>query len=262
VEASTLVIDPNLIPLLSRPERIGIPSLTFVRDTRDNPIESHKGRMISADAGVSSRVFGSEASFGRVLVQHSAYHSFYKGKYVLAYGQKVGFEPPFGAVGALVPLPERFFAGGGNTLRGFSINQAGPRDHETGFPVGGESMFVNNIELRFPPMLLPFFGNSVSPVLFHDMGNVFAGSTDLFHSLFRITQPNRAGCELVSANSTCSLNYLSHAIGGGLRYKTPIGPVRLDVGYNLNPPTFPIRSESRAITLRRVNFFFSIGQTF
>ena len=262
VDASTLVIDPNLIPLLSRPERIGIPSFTFLRDTRDNPIESHKGRLVTVDAGVSSRVFGSEASFARVLVQHSAYHSFYRGKYVLAYGTKMGFEPPFGAVGALIPLPERFFAGGGNTLRGFSINQAGPRDHETGFPIGGESMFVNNIELRFPPMILPLFGNSVSPVLFHDMGNVFAASSDLFRSLARVTQKNKAECQLVSASSTCSLNYLSHAIGGGLRYKTPIGPVRLDMGYNLNPPTFPIRSESRSLTLRRVNFFFSIGQTF
>jgi outer membrane protein assembly complex protein YaeT len=266
VDASTLVIDPNLIPLLSRPERVGMPSFSFIRDTRDDPINSHKGTYFVFDTGLASKVFGSQASFGRFLAQHSTYHAFgAHGKYVLARSTRIGFEPPFGAPGALIPLPERFFAGGGgagNFLRGFGLNQAGPRDRATGSPLGGESMFVNSMELRLPPLALPYLGRSVSPVLFHDMGNVFAGTGELFPSLFRWTQKDRQQCELLTITATCDLNYLSHAIGGGFRYNTPIGPVRLDFGYNLNPPTFPVRAESRVQTLRRFNFSFSIGQTF
>ncbi len=269
VDASTLAIAPDLIPLLSRPERIGMPGLTFIRDTRDDPIDSHRGRYIAVDTGLSAKAFGSEATFGRVLVQHSTYKAFRQTKpncencYVLAWSTRVGFEPPFGGPGtALVPLPERFFAGGGNSLRAFAINQAGPRDQETGFPLGGESMFINNLELRFPPVELPYFGKSLSPVLFHDMGNVFASTGDLFPSLIRWTQKNRQNCELVSLSATCDFNFMAHAVGGGVRYKTPIGPVRLDVGYNLNPAAFPIRSSSTFDTVRQWNFFFSIGQTF
>jgi outer membrane protein assembly complex protein YaeT len=269
VDATTLVIAPDLIPLLSRPERIGMPSVTFIRDTRDNPIESHKGRYIAVDTGISAQAFGSQASFGRFLAQHSTYKAFRQTKpncencYVLAWSTRLGFEPPFGAPGtALVPLPERFFSGGGNSLRAFAINQAGPRDQETGFPLGGESMFVNNIELRFPPMELPYFGKTLSPVIFHDMGNVFASTGDLFPSLVRWTQKNRSSCQLVSISASCDFNFMAHAIGGGIRYKTPIGPVRLDVGYNLNPALFPTRSYSTFATVRQWNFFFSIGQTF
>jgi outer membrane protein assembly factor BamA len=63
------------------------------------------------------------------------------------------------------------------------------------------------------------------------------------------------------------LDYLSQAIGTGVRYNTPIGPVRLDLGYNLNPPLFRLGDGTadnpyRTQTLRRFNFFFSIGQTF
>jgi outer membrane translocation and assembly module TamA len=63
-------------------------------------------------------------------------------------------------------------------------------------------------------------------------------------------------------NARCEFNYISHAVGAGLRYRTPIGPVRVDFGYNLNPPTFPVRRETRSDTLNRFNFYFSIGQTF
>jgi outer membrane translocation and assembly module TamA len=88
------------------------------------------------------------------------------------------------------------------------------------------------------------------------MGNVFESSSDLFPSLFRWSE--RTEC----SSTTCNFNYTSHAVGGGIRYRTPIGPVRFDVGYNLNPPVFPIGNQNRTEVLHRVNFFFSIGQTF
>ncbi|MGH9651565.1 MAG: BamA/TamA family outer membrane protein, partial [Terriglobales bacterium] len=164
--------------------------------------------------------------------------------------------------GVLIPLPERLFTGGGSSHRGFAINQAGPRDRETGFPVGGQALFLNNVELRLPTVTMPYLRENVGFVLFHDAGNVFESARDLFRGLPRFTQPDRGQCRLLSLTARCDLNYLSHAFGGGLRYQTPIGPVRVDFGYNLNPPTFPIRSEGRSETLRHFNLFFSIGQTF
>ncbi len=263
VRVANLAIDPSLIPLLSRPVRVGIPSFTYIRDTRDDPVDSHKGNYLVFDTGVASHVLGSQANFARFLIQHAEYHRFgYKGRYVLAHSVRLGIAQPWGGPLAIIPLPERFFAGGGNSLRGFAINEAGPRDPETGFQLGGEAMFVNNLELRLPPVPLPFIGKDLSPVIFHDMGNVFASTGDLFPSLFRWSQPNKTQCESLLSTATCNFNYTSHAIGGGIRYRTPIGPVRFDVGYNLNPPTFPIGSQSRFEVLHRVNFFFSIGQTF
>jgi outer membrane translocation and assembly module TamA len=109
---------------------------------------------------------------------------------------------------------------------------------------------------------LPHLRENVGFVLFHDAGNVFESARDLFRGLTRWSQPSPAQCRLLTLNARCDLNYLSQAVGGGLRYQTPIGPVRVDFGYNLNPPTFPIREEGRSETLRHFNVFFSIGQTF
>jgi len=255
------------VPLLARPVRIGMPSFSMIRDLRDDPTDSHKGAYNTLDAGVSAGAFGSEASFSRLLLQNSTYHPFKRKRWVLARSTRFGIEEPFGAAHAIVPLPERFFAGGGNSQRGFSINQAGPRDPQTGFPLGGEGMFLNQIELRTPPLALPLVENNLSAVLFHDAGNVFASVGDIFSSLRRFSQRNRDECRKLTPEAKCDFNYLSHAVGIGFRYRTPIGPVRVDVGYNLNPTTFPVKSPQppdipHVEVSRRFNFFFSIGQTF
>lgn len=273
VKVSNLVISPELIPLLSVPVRIGMPSFTYIRDTRDDPVDSHKGNYLVFDTGVTAHVLGSQANFTRFLLQHSEYHSFgRKGRFVLAHSTRLGIEQPWGASNAIVPLAERFFLGGGNSLRGFSINEAGPRDAITGFQIGGNAMFGNNLELRLPPVLLPFIGKDLSPVIFHDMGNVFANSSDLFSSLAHWSERSRLITTVVNGTpaQTWNFNYMSHAVGGGIRYRTPIGPVRFDVGYNLNPPVFSIAGPTSPTgqpttipeVLHRVNFFFSIGQTF
>jgi outer membrane protein insertion porin family len=260
VDANSLAIDPNLIPLLSKPVRVGMPSFTFLHDTRDDPTDSHRGSYNALDLGASSGIFGSEASFSRALLVNSTYHRLHAGKWVLARSTRIGVERPFGN-STFIPLPERFYAGGGNSHRGFALNQAGPRDLETGFPLGGEAMFVNQIELRFEPLQLPFLGDNLSPVLFHDMGNVFESAGQIFRSLLKVSQSSKSQCEQVPS-STCDFRYMGHAVGAGFRYRTPIGPVRVDIGYNLNPATFPVNRENRFENLRRFNFYFSIGQTF
>lgn len=265
VSTDNLVIDPNNIPLFSQPVRVGLPDFSYIRDTRDNPIESRKGSFNTFDTGVASGIFGSQASFDRVVVQNSTYYQFHKRRWVFARSTRIGVEEPFGQT-SFVPLPERFFAGGSTSHRGFGINQAGPRDLSTGFPLGGDALFVNNLEIRTPPLPFPYVGDNLSAVLFHDMGNVFATSGDMVNSIFKFSQPNRSTC-LNPTGQNCNFNYNSQAVGAGIRYRTPVGPVSIDMGYNLNPPAFPIGAPpSPAVpssqVLKHFNFFFNIGQTF
>ena len=281
VKASNLAVNINEIPLLSQPVRVGMPGFTYLRNTRDNDLETTKGTYTTIDAGVASTYFGSQVDFSRILLQNSTYHAFGKNrtaerKYVLARSTRIGLENPFGgtvtpapgltppAGTSVIPLPELFLSGGGNSHRGFGLNQAGPRDPVSGFPLGGSALFLNNLELRFPPVTLPFVQDNMSFAIFHDAGNVFTNGHNMLHSLVHWKQPTPALCEQQSTANQCNYNYISHAIGIGVRYKTPIGPVRFDFGYNLNPPKFPSVQNNVFIPqqARHFNVFFSIGQTF
>ncbi|HLW51470.1 MAG TPA: POTRA domain-containing protein [Candidatus Angelobacter sp.] len=275
VSTANLVIAPESVPLFSQPVRVGMPDLSYIRDTRDNPIDSHKGTFNTFDVGVASNYFASETNFARLVAQNSTYYQFHKRRWVFARSTRIGIEEPYSdtsvAISApgpgspppssFIPLPERFFAGGSTSMRGFGINQAGPRDLSTGQPLGGEAVFLNNLELRTPPLPFPYAGNNVSAVIFHDMGNVFTTPSDMLSGLYKFTQPGRSAC-LNPLTTSCNFNYMSHAVGSGIRYRTPIGPVSLDLGYNLNPPAFPIGSQNRSDVLKHWNFFFNIGQTF
>jgi len=265
VDPATLQVDPNLIPLLSRPVRVGFPSATYIRDTRDNPIESTRGLYSTANLDVATKIFASESNFTRVVLQNSSYHVIKRSNnnqrlWILARSTRLGIAEPYGSLDhAFVPLPERFFAGGSTSHRGFAINQAGPRDLQTGFPIGGNALFINNVELRTPPIVLPFVQDNLSLVFFHDAGNVFTSPSAMVHNVFQFTQPKQQACRTMQV---CDYDYLSQAVGAGLRYRTPIGPVRVDVGYNLNPPFFARGNQGTTDRLDRINFSFSIGQTF
>ena len=294
---------PAQFSLFSLPARVGGPGLTYIRDQRDNPLESTKGQYFTFDSFVSSGYFGSQADFGRVLVQDSTYYAFghTNRKFVFARSTSIGLEqvyrgtrvlPPgacqvinlstsCGQNISVIPLPELFFSGGGNSHRGFGLNQAGPRDPDSGFPVGGSALFVNSEELRFPPVSLPYLGEGFGFAVFHDMGNVFTAGHDMLKGLMRWHQPNPAQCLGAGGvpNIPCQTqfnnsgyDYTSHAVGIGLRYKTPIGPLRFDFGYNLNPtyyfqgttfsPTTGQALTFEAQRLHHFNIFFSIGQPF
>jgi len=298
---------PGAIALLSLPARVGGPGFTFIHDKRDNPLESTKGDYFTLDSSVAASAFGSRSetpvstlptNFGRALLQYSTYHAFGKGKpdhrFVFARSTSIGLEQPFQGTRVLppgscplnsageptcefatIPLPEQFFAGGGNSHRGFGLNQAGPRDPSSGFPVGGTALFVNNLELRFPPVSLPYLGEGFGFAIFHDMGNVFTASHDMLKGLMRWHQGDPAQCLPSSTTNTqCIINfdnsrydYTSHALGVGVRYKTPLGPLRFDFGYSLNPTKYfqlDTTPTSQVVTqqLRHFNVFFSIGQPF
>jgi len=263
---------PDLIPIYSKPVRVGMPSITYLRDTRDDPVNSTKGTYNTLDIGAASGYFGSQADFGRILAQNATYYKFHRG-WVFARSTRLGVEIPYGTLG-YVPLPEHFFVGGSNSHRGFAINQAGPRDPDSGYPLGGDALFVNNLELRLPPTPLPFLEDSLSFVIFHDIGNAFGTANEMWKNLLRFNQREQ-NCRNLSTLSTvpaCDFSYMSQAVGTGVRYHTPIGPVRVDFGYNLNPPVFPVKDPCAGLTdctaiphveeVKHFNFFFSIGQTF
>ena len=306
VRASNFVdsFTPGEISVLALPARVGGPGFTYIRDKRDNPLESTKGNYFTLDGFVAASYFGSEADFGRLLAQNSTYQAFGKGKaghqFVFARSTSIGMQQPFGDTlvrppGAcptdphtgesicqeitLIPLPEQFFAGGGNSHRGFGLNQAGPRDPSSGFPVGGTALFVNNLELRFPPLTLPYLGEGFGFAIFHDMGNVFTAPHDMLKGLLRWHQADPNLCLPVGPTPNSCFNqfnnsgydYTSHAVGVGVRYKTPIGPLRFDFGYNLNPTSYfngvfdPITKKLtgyETLRQRHFNVFFSIGQPF
>jgi len=288
VQASSLQVSPGEIELESTAVRVGGPAFTWLRDTRDSPLDARHGTYTSFQEFLSDKAFGADANFNRLDLTSSSYYSLDKGRFVIARNTRYGQERAFGDPSyELIPLPERLYAGGATSLRGFPINAAGPRDPETGYPIGGAGALANSTELRLPPPTLPFVGNAVSVVLFEDMGNVFSNASEAWASALRTRQPDREACKNITppkdpaippgpVNSTgwqgaCSFNYFSHAPGVGLRYHTPVGPIRLDFSYNLNPPIFPVIYDyslaNSALNPHvgeagHFNFFFSLGQSF
>jgi outer membrane protein assembly factor BamA len=293
VDPNSLQVSADLIPLLSQPVRVGGPGVTWFHDTRTpGPLDAVKGQYTALQTFLASSKFGSETDFWKIDGTNATYYQFGKQKYVIARSTRIGYEQSWGVnpnVGntaclnpdpqgqdllntnpscVAVPLPERLYAGGANSLRGFPINGAGPRDLQTGYPVGGTAAFVNTLELRLPAPTLPYVGNSVNFVLFHDMGNVFQQASQMFPSFLRFHQPDKQTCANVSGTiGTCNFNYFSHDVGLGARYKTPVGPIRVDFSYNLNPPVYPViydfyNNPPHEGQAGHFNFFFSIGESF
>ena len=265
VDQATLKVTPLLVPLLSQPVRLGLMATSIVQDRRDDPIEPHRGIYNTMELGLAEHIFGSQRDFLRFLARNATYHPLGH-RLVLArsteFGDIYAFHAGSDTLDA-IPLPERFFGGGASSDRGFPDFQSGPRDPETGFPIGGTALFFNQTELRFP-----FIGENIGGVLFHDFGNTFS-SLDNFS--FRVKQQNLQ-----------DFDYMVHAVGFGIRYRTPVGPLRLDLAYSINPPRFfgfkgteqdlvnagvnPCSGpEANLCTQQSVShfqFFFSIGQTF
>jgi outer membrane protein assembly factor BamA len=265
-----LKVDPNQIPLFSQPTKISALGLTWIREHRDNPADASRGNFNTVDVSIAARRLGSSASFARFFAQSSSFHPLGRGL-VFARSTRIGIEEPLGeTLPENIPLPERFFAGGGNSLRGLGLNQAGPRDPITGFPIGGLAMLVFNQELRFP-MRLPFIGGRVGGAIFYDAGGVFTRANRI---TLRSAPPEPDLSQPL--DQQVPLDYFSHTIGFGFRYGTPIGPVRLDLGYQLNPARFafcsaegtvlnascPMGQMAQASRLPRFQFFFNIGSIF
>jgi outer membrane protein insertion porin family len=262
VGVSDLKISPLLVPRLAQSVRVGIASFNIAHDRRDDPVDPHKGIYSTLDLALATKYFGSQTSFARILGRNATYYGLGP-KFVLARETQFGMEPAWNIPSTAdpsdpIPLPERFYGGGGSTMRGYPQNQAGPRDGSTGFPLGGSALFFNSTEIRFP-----LYGQNIRGVLFEDFGNVFS---TLGNMSFRTDQ-----------RGITDFNYMSHAVGFGIRYRTPLGPLRLDLAYSINPPEYngfagdytqlvQCSASGTCTTstqhISHFQFFFSIGQAF
>jgi outer membrane protein insertion porin family len=229
-------VDPNLTaeekPLIDRffPQvRLSKFSGSLIRNTRDNDLDPSRGAFVSADAEVAARSIGSEVGYVKTFVQGSWYRQLPSARRVIfavrgVLGAAHGFprevallDPdgrpllgddgtPLNQVVQDLPASERFFAGGATTNRGFSLDRLGNADTISpgGFPTGGNGEILLNTELRVS-ILRDFAG-----VVFVDAGNVFKDAADL------------------------SLGDLRPAAGFGLHYRSFIGPIRAELGFNLD----------------------------
>lgn len=252
VTITELRISPELIPLLSQPERVGQFSMTFIQDRRDDPINSHRGVYNTIDTGVALKQFGSETVFTRLLMRNSTYHPIGR-DLVIARTLQFGYIQRLAGLPE-IPLAERFFGGGATSHRAFPDNQAGPRDQDTGFPLGGNALLFHSTEFRFP-----LIGDNLGGVFFHDMGNVYSEVRDIN---FRFRQHNLR-----------DFNYMVQGAGFGIRYRTPIGPIRVDFSVSPDPPRFfgfqgtfdQLLAGQGTLVNQRISVFqfhFSLGQTF
>lgn len=233
----TRILFEDLVLPADQHVRLSTVAANFTRDTRDNPLDEHRGILDSVELDMNTTKLGSSVDFFKLNTQAAYYKQGWK-NIIFANSVRIGLAQPFN--NSRVPISEAFFAGGGNSLRGFPLDGAGPQRSvkicsagESGcstdtfiqVPEGGNELLVINSEARIP---LPF-KKGLSIVPFYDGGNVFprVGFHD-FTSLY------------------------SNNVGLGLRYATPVGPIRIDVGRNLNPVD----------GVKATNYFISIGQAF
>jgi outer membrane protein assembly complex protein YaeT len=252
VAISDLKINSELIPLLSQPVRVGMASMTFIQDRRDDPVNSHRGMYNSIDVGIALPEFSSKTDFTRLLIRNTTYHPIGK-NIVIARDVQFGYIQRLGGMPE-IPMAERWYSGGSTSNRAFPDNQAGPRDDMTGFPIGGNALFFHSTEIRFP-----LIGDNLGGVLFHDIGNVYQ---DIDHISFRFRQRDLQ-----------DFDYAVQAVGFGIRYKTPIGPIRADFSFSPDAPRFygfagtyqQLIQNQGVLTTQKINLFqfhFSLGQTY
>jgi len=226
---------PDLVLERDRHVHLSTFSGSLIHDTRDKPLDAHTGAFATLNLGITPTVLGSSASFTKLFGQYATYRPFHS--IVFANSIRLGLVKAFSS--SFVPTSQLFFSGGGTSLRSFPINEAGPQrlvpfcnvlKGQTGcvnvtVPVGGRQLFILNSEVRFPLGIMKALGG----VVFYDGGNV--DSAINLHNF---------------------VNNYTNTVGVGLRYATPIGPVRIDLGHNLNPVP----------GIKPTQYYITIGQAF
>ncbi len=178
-------------------------ALTHTFDRRDDVIETRRGLLTKGIVEFASSAIGSELDFVRLRLTQSAFVEMSEDA-TMAFSLRTGAILPIQDT-ETIPLQERFFNGGENTVRSFTENDLGPKD-ASGNPLGGEAWSVVSVEWRNT------IRGNLDGALFYDLGNVTVQYEDYFDFL----------------------GYRD-AVGIGLRYQLPVGPVRLDWGINPNP---------------------------
>lgn len=197
----------DLVALTAAGRTVADDNLLFLQfaevkwDTSDSLLNPTRGVRVRGRLDHANAALISDVSLMKLSLEGRHYQPLWP-KIVLATRLKVGFVQPYGS-SEDIPFNLRFFAGGPGSMRGFALNRLGPLDRNRN-PVGGNSLLEGSVELRFP--IVGDLGGAV----FVDAGNVFRPSL------------------------TYHLDDLRYAAGPGIRYNTPIGPVRLDVAFLLD----------------------------
>jgi outer membrane protein insertion porin family len=176
------------------PSTFAGPAASFVRDTRDDPLEPRKGTFLGGDLSLSLPALGADG-YVKAFFQASGFRPLHA-RTLLALNARLGLARTFGGDEPLLPQPDRFFAGGDYSLRGWAVDSV---DYE-----GGNALLLASAEVRFD------VGPSIALAAFLDSGNVYPVVSDL------------------------RLDDVLYSAGLGLRYKTAVGPLRVDWGYKLN----------------------------
>ncbi len=246
VLADQLLID-RLFPQVRLSTVVG----SVIRDSRNDVLDPERGTVLGADLDVALPALGSEVGFTKAFAQTFLYRRLPGSRpWVVAAGARVGMargfekrvprvdgagQPVPGPDGAQIvdvvtdlPVSERFFTGGDSSVRGFALDRLGTQAtlNADGFPTGGNAMTVFNLELRTPHV------KGVGFVGFVDAGNVFRRVRDV---------------KVVDLRTTAGI---------GFRYRSPLGPLRLDIGFKLDRRDFTRGSERRAV------YHLSLGQAF
>lgn len=229
VNLTSVKIDPQLVGN----KRYFVSSVGFTQtlDLRDSKVIPSRGFVFDSTFDIASGAIGSQVDFIRSTARltyfipftdkasaatemsttgHGRELSWFR-RSSLALGARIGIIRPLGSTGPgsaiAIPIDERFFNGGSNSVRSFTERDLGPHDSH-GYPIGGDFFTVFNVEYTFP-----LYGE-LEGAVFVDAGNLLPNAEDGF------------------ASFDAGIKQMRYAVGAGLRYKLPIGPIRLDYGVN------------------------------
>jgi outer membrane protein insertion porin family len=197
-----LLIEESEVDRQLRPFSATSISGSFVWDKRDEPFNPRKGFFLSFVLERAFPLFKSKSNYLKSFIKYKQFIPIFSG-ITFSAASRLGL----GGGRKPIPVHERFFAGGSNSFRGTRFDELGPKDPISLKPIGGEALLLLNFELTFP--LIPAI-KDLSGALFYDKGNVFEETKHF------------------------SMSALKDAVGVGIRYQTPLGPLRLEVGWNLD----------------------------
>lgn len=197
--------------------------LSFKYDTRDNVFTPTQGFLLGSMVENVGGFLGGDKDFIKYGISGNTYFSFLDKKIVLELSSSLNFADSYGDTDN-VPIYERYYAGGSNTIRGYKERHVSPRDTATNDPIGGNARFLSNAEVTFP-----LVEKIIKGALFADAGEVWKDRSDAF---------------------TTNLKF---GTGLGVRVKTPLGPVKLDYAWPL--------SDNRG-DAKRGRFYFSMSHGF
>ena len=176
----------------------------MVWDSRDDPLEPRRGTFFGSDLQLSASALGG-TSYLKGFFQAADIRRV-RADLAMVYSLRLGLAATYGDELPLIPLPERFFAGGAYGPRGWPVDDVGPGILSDGefYPTGGNALLLGGAELRYD------LTRSFQLAAFLDIGNVYREVQDI------------------------SIPELRKSVGLGVRYLTPIGPIRLDYGHKIH----------------------------